>query len=113
MNYLGLYIKEVIKGIIVWIIISAIAIYFYPNKITLIILAVIFLGIFAAASEAVKAAKTEESKNRLRESLEETDDYDEDEDDEETKNTALQEEKKVVKSSNKKNDSIFDDIDLD
>ena len=69
MNYLGLYIKEVIKGIIVWIIISAIAIYFYPNKITLIILAVIFLGIFAAASEAVKAAKTEESKNRLKESV--------------------------------------------
>ena len=76
MNYTGLFIKEVIKGIIAWAIFAAIAIY-------------------------------------LRESLEETDDYDEDEDDEETKNTALQEEKKVVKSSNKKNDSIFDDIDLD
>lgn len=107
MNYLGLYIKEVIKGIIVWIIISAIAIYFYPNKITLIILAVIFLGIFAAASEAVKAAKTEESKNRLKESLEETDDYDENEEEFD------HEETKITKSNNKKNDSIFDDIELD
>ncbi len=69
MKYLGLYVKEVIKGIIIWAIISAIAIYFYPNKITLIILAVIFLGVFAAASEAVKAAKTEESKSRLKESF--------------------------------------------
>ena len=107
MNYTGLFIKEVIKGIIAWAIFAAIAIYFFPNKITVIIFAVLLLGVIGAAGDAVKTAKTEESKNRLRESLEETDDY------EETKNTALQEEKKVVKSSNKKNDSIFDDIDLD
>lgn len=110
MNYTGLFIKEVIKGIIAWAIFAAIAIYFFPNKITVIIFAVLLLGVIGAAGDAVKTAKTEESKNRLRESLEETDDYDEDE---ETKNRALQEEKKVVKSSNKKNDSIFDDIDLD
>jgi len=112
MNYTGLFIKEVIKGIIAWAIFAAIAIYFFPNKITVIIFAVLLLGVIGAAGDAVKTAKTEESKNRLRESLEETDDYDEDED-EETENIALQEEKKVVKSSNKKNDSIFDDIDLD
>ena len=110
MNYTGLFIKEVIKGIIAWAIFAAIAIYFFPNKITVIIFAVLLLGVIGAAGDAVKTAKTEESKNRLRESLEETDDYDEDE---ETENIALQEEKKVVKSSNKKNDSIFDDIDLD
>ena len=99
MNYTGLFIKEVIKGIIAWAIFAAIAIYFFPNKITVIIFAVLLLGVIGAAGDAVKTAKTEESKNRLRESLEETDDYDEDEDDEETKNTALQEEKKVVKST--------------
>ena len=106
----GLYIKELIKMLIVAAIFSAVGLYFFPNKIMLAICGVLVLGAFGAAGDAVKTAKTEESKNRLRESLEETDDYDEDE---ETKNIALQEEKKVVKSSNKKNDSIFDDIDLD
>ena len=99
----GLYIKELIKMLIVAAIFSAVGLYFFPNKIMLAICGVLVLGAFGAAGDAVKTAKTEESKNRLRESLEETDDYDEDED----------EEKKVVKSSNKKNDSIFDDIDLD
>ena len=108
----GLYIKELIKMLIVVAILSAVGLYFFPNKIMLAICGVLVLGAFGAAGDAVKTAKTEESKNRLRESLEETDDYDEDED-EETENIALQEEKKVVKSSNKKNDSIFDDIDLD
>ena len=108
----GLYIKELIKMLIVASIFSAVGLYFFPNKIMLAICGVLVLGAFGAAGDAVKTAKTEESKNRLRESLEETDDYDEDED-EETENIALQEEKKVVKSSNKKNDSIFDDIDLD
>lgn len=108
----GLYIKELIKMLIVAAIFSAVGLYFFPNKIMLVICGVLVLGAFGAAGDAVKTAKTEESKNRLRESLEETDDYDEDED-EETENIALQEEKKVVKSSNKKNDSIFDDIDLD
>ena len=97
MNYLGLYIKEVIKGIIVWIIISAIAIYFYPNKITLIILAVIFLGIFAAASEAVKAAKTEETNN---ENLN-------------LENTELNKTNMTSKLPTKEDNSIFDDIELD
>lgn len=106
----GLYIKELIKMLIVAAIFSAVGLYFFPNKIMLAICGVLVLGAFGAAGDAVKTAKTEESKNRLRESLEETDDYDEDE---ETENIALQEEKKVVKSSNKKNDSIFDDIDLD
>lgn len=106
----GLYIKELIKMLIVAAIVSAVGLYFFPNKIMLVICGVLVLGAFGAAGDAVKTAKTEESKNRLRESLEETDDYDEDE---ETENIALQEEKKVVKSSNKKNDSIFDDIDLD
>ena len=106
----GLYIKELIKMLIVAAIVSAVGLYFFPNKIMLAICGVLVLGAFGAAGDAVKTAKTEESKNRLRESLEETDDYDEDE---ETENIALQEEKKVVKSSNKKNDSIFDDIDLD
>ncbi len=106
----GLYIKELIKMLIVVAILSAVGLYFFPNKIMLAICGVLVLGAFGAAGDAVKTAKTEESKNRLRESLEETDDYDEDE---ETENIALQEEKKVVKSSNKKNDSIFDDIDLD
>lgn len=108
----GLYIKELIKMLIVAAIFSAVGLYFFPNKIMLAICGVLVLGAFGAAGDAVKTAKTEESKNRLRESLEETDDYDEDED-EETENIALQEEKEVVKSSNKKNDSIFDDIDLD
>ena len=108
----GLYIKELIKMLIVAAIFSAVGLYFFPNKIMLAICGVLVLGAFGAAGDAVKTAKTEESKNHLRESLEETDDYDEDED-EETENIALQEEKKVVKSSNKKNDSIFDDIDLD
>lgn len=108
----GLYIKELIKMLIVAAIFSAVGLYFFPNKIMLAICGVLVLGAFGAAGDAVKTAKTEESKNRLRESLEETDDYDEDED-EETENIALQKEKKVVKSSNKKNDSIFDDIDLD
>lgn len=62
MKYLGLYVKEVIKGIIIWAIISAIAIYFYPNKITLIILAVIFLGVFAAASKLLKQQKQKKVK---------------------------------------------------
>lgn len=106
----GLYIKELIKMLIVVAILSAVGLYFFPNKIMLAICGVLVLGAFGAAGDAVKTAKTEESKNRLRESLEETDDYDENE---ETENIALQEEKKVVKSSNKKNDSIFDDIDLD
>ncbi|MFC2423477.1 MAG: hypothetical protein ACFNPZ_05505 [Fusobacterium polymorphum] len=106
----GLYIKELIKMLIGVAIVSAVGLYFFPNKIMLAICGVLVLGAFGAAGDAVKTAKTEESKNRLRESLEETDDY---EDDEETENIALQEEKKVVKSSNKKNDSIFDDIDLD
>ena len=106
----GLYIKELIKMLIGVAIVSAVGLYFFPNKIMLAICGVLVLGAFGAAGDAVKTAKTEESKNRLRESLEETDDYDEDE---ETENIALQEEKKVVKSSNKKNDSIFDDIDLD
>ena len=99
MKYLGLYIKEVIKGIIIWAIVSAIAIYFYPNKITLIILAVIFLGVFAAASEAVKAAKTEESKSRLKESFSNSSN---------TESLNLQN-----NESNKENNSIFDDIELD
>ena len=108
MKYLGLYIKEVIKGIIIWAIVSAIAIYFYPNKITLIILAVIFLGIFAA-SEAVKAAKTEESKSRLKESFNNSSS---------TENLRLQNVKSnktntIPKSTSKENDSIFDDIELD
>ena len=106
----GLYIKELIKMLIVAAIFSAVGLYFFPNKIMLAICGVLVLSAFGAAGDAVKTAKTEESKNRLRESLEETDDYVEDE---ETENIALQEEKKVVKSSNKKNDSIFDDIDLD
>jgi len=97
----GLYIKELIKMLIVAAIVSAVGLYFFPNKIMLAICGVLVLGAFGAAGDAVKTAKTEESKNRLRESLEETE------------NIALQEEKKVVKSSNKKNDSIFDDIDLD
>jgi len=109
MNYLGLYIKEVIKGIIVWIIISAIAIYFYPNKITLIILAVIFLGIFAAASEAVKAAKTEESKNRLKESVNNLSNSE----NLNLENTELNKTDVTSKLPTKKDNSIFDDIELD
>lgn len=109
MKYLGLYVKEVIKGIIIWAIISAIAIYFYPNKITLIILAVIFLGVFAAASEAVKAAKTEESKSCLKESFSNSSNT-------ESLNLQNNESNKnatIPKSSNKENNSIFDDIELD
>ena len=109
MKYLGLYVKEVIKGIIIWAIISAIAIYFYPNKITLIILAVIFLGVFAAANEAVKAAKTEESKSRLKESFSNSSNT-------ESLNLQKNESNKnatIPKSSNKENNSIFDDIELD
>ena len=109
MKYLGLYIKEVIKGIIIWAIVSAIAIYFYPNKITLIILAVIFLGVFAAASEAVKAAKTEESKSRLKESMSNSSNT-------ESLNLQNNESNKtntIPKSTSKENDSIFDDIELD
>lgn len=109
MKYLGLYVKEVIKGIIIWVIVSAIAIYFYPNKITLIILAVIFLGVFAAASEAVKAAKTEESKSRLKESFSNSSNT-------ESLNLQNNESNKnatIPKSSNKENNSIFDDIELD
>ena len=109
MKYLGLYVKEVIKGIIIWAIISAIAIYFYPNKITLIILAVIFLGVFAAASEAVKAAKTEESNSRLKESFSNSSNT-------ESLNLQNNESNKnatIPKSSNKENNSIFDDIELD
>ncbi|CAM2394826.1 hypothetical protein ACO1G0_01500 [Fusobacterium watanabei] len=109
MKYFGLYIKELIKGIIIWVIVSAIAIYFYPNKITLIILALLFLGVFAAASEAVKAAKTEESKTRLKESFNNSSS---------TENLKLQnvESNKtdtVPKSVNRENNSIFDDIELD
>ena len=109
MKYLGLYIKEVIKGIIIWAIVSAIAIYFYPNKITLIILAVIFLGVFTAESEAVKAAKTEESKSRLKESFSNSSNT-------ESLNLQNNESNKnatILKSSNKENNSIFDDIELD
>lgn len=109
MNYLGLYIKEVIKGIIVWVIISAIAIYFYPNKITLIILAVIFLGIFAAASEAVKAAKTEESKNRLKESVNNLSNSE----NLNLENTELNKTDVTSKLPSKEDNSIFDDIELD
>lgn len=109
MKYFGLYIKELIKGIIIWVIVSAIAIYFYPNKITLIILALLFLGVFAAASEAVKAAKTEESKTRLKESFNNSSS---------TGNLKLQnvESNKtdtIPKSTSNENNSIFDDIELD
>ncbi|PHH97330.1 hypothetical protein KST83_06455 [Fusobacterium nucleatum] len=109
MKYLGLYIKEVIKGIIIWAIVSAIAIYFYPNKITLIILAVIFLGVFAAASEAVKAAKTEESKSRLKESMSNSSHAE----NLELQNAEPSKTDTVQKSTNKENNSIFDDIELD
>lgn len=107
MNYFGLYIKELIKMLIVVIILSAIGLYFFPNKIMLAISGILILGAFGAAGDAVKTAKTEESKNRLKESLEETDDYDENEEEFE------HEETKITKSNNKKNDSIFDDIELD
>lgn len=104
MKYLGLFIKEVIKGIIVLIILGAIAIYFFPNKITVIILMFLLLGVIGAASDSVKKAKTEESKSRLRESFNSSSD------------TKSSESQNII--SNRvnvipKQDSIFDDIELD
>ena len=105
----GLYIKELIKMLIVAAIFSAVGLYFFPNKIMLAICGVLVLGAFGAAGDAVKTAKTEESKNRLKESFSNSSNT-------ESLNLQNNESNKsapIPKSSNKENNSIFDDIELD
>ena len=105
----GLYIKELIKMLIVVAILSAVGLYFFPNKIMLAICGVLVLGAFGAAGDAVKTAKTEESKNRLKESVNNLSNNE----NLNLENTELNKTNMTSKLPTKENNSIFDDIELD
>ncbi len=106
MRYLWIYLKELFKLFFGWIIISGILLYFLMNTVTLIIVFLLFIGIFFGAFDAVKKRKTLESKKELEKNL-----------DRETFNyfsNSKNSENIDNESTNLKNEkSIFEDIELD
>lgn len=62
MKYLYIYIKSLIKYLIITTIISGIIIFIFPNTFTLIVALLLFIGCFPAASKDVKLKKMNDSK---------------------------------------------------